>query len=52
MIGPHSPLAFARGPAMKNCFARAPLTNPQSHADGRLSSASFLAKEVVAEQVE
>src|SRR5215472_10528675 len=32
-----SPLAFARGPAMKNRFMLAPLTNLQSHADGVLS---------------
>jgi 2,4-dienoyl-CoA reductase-like NADH-dependent reductase (Old Yellow Enzyme family) len=31
------PLALARGPAMKNRFMVAPLTNRQSHADGRLS---------------
>jgi len=35
------PLAFARGPAMKNRFMLAPLTNCQSHADGRLSDAEF-----------
>jgi len=34
-----SPLAFPRGPAMKNRFMLAPLTNLQSHADGRLSDA-------------
>ena len=33
-----SPLTFARGPAMKNRFALAPLTNCQSHADGTLSA--------------
>lgn len=32
-----APLALARGPAMKNRFMLAPLTNQQSHADGRLS---------------
>jgi 2,4-dienoyl-CoA reductase-like NADH-dependent reductase (Old Yellow Enzyme family) len=32
-----APLAFARGPAMKNRFMLAPLTNLQSHSDGRLS---------------
>jgi 2,4-dienoyl-CoA reductase-like NADH-dependent reductase (Old Yellow Enzyme family) len=32
-----SPLAFARGPAMKNRFMLAPLTNLQSHQDGVLS---------------
>jgi 2,4-dienoyl-CoA reductase-like NADH-dependent reductase (Old Yellow Enzyme family) len=31
------PLRMARGPAMKNRFMLAPLTNQQSHADGRLS---------------
>ena len=31
------PLTFARGPAMKNRFMLAPLTNSQSHTDGRLS---------------
>jgi len=35
------PLAFARGPAMKNRFALAPLTNSQSHADGVLSDEEF-----------
>jgi len=35
------PLAFARGPAMKNRFMLAPLTNLQSHADGRLSDEEF-----------
>ncbi len=30
-------MAFARGPAMKNRFMLAPLTNWQSHPDGRLS---------------
>lgn len=32
-----APLTFARGPAMKNRFMLAPMTNQQSHADGRLS---------------
>ncbi|OWK32371.1 NADH oxidase [Sphingomonas mucosissima] len=31
------PLTLKRGPAMKNRFMLAPLTNQQSHADGRLS---------------
>jgi 2,4-dienoyl-CoA reductase-like NADH-dependent reductase (Old Yellow Enzyme family) len=31
------PLTFVRGPAMKNRFMLAPLTNLQSHPDGRLS---------------
>src|SRR6056297_2478769 len=35
------PLTFARGPAMKNRFMLAPLTNSQSHADGRLSDDEF-----------
>jgi 2,4-dienoyl-CoA reductase-like NADH-dependent reductase (Old Yellow Enzyme family) len=35
------PLTFTRGPAMKNRFMLAPLTNCQSHADGRLSEAEF-----------
>ena len=35
------PLVFARGPAMKNRFMLAPLTNSQSHADGRLSDDEF-----------
>jgi len=35
------PLAFARGPAMKNRFMLAPLTNCQSHPDGRLSDEEF-----------
>ena len=34
-------LAFARGPAMKNRFMLAPLTNLQSHVDGRLSDDEF-----------
>jgi 2,4-dienoyl-CoA reductase-like NADH-dependent reductase (Old Yellow Enzyme family) len=35
------PLTFKRGPAMKNRFALAPLTNSQSHPDGRLSEDEF-----------
>ena len=35
------PLPLARGPAMKNRFMLAPLTNLQSHADGRLSDEEF-----------
>lgn len=35
------PLTFARGPAMKNRFMLAPLTNLQSHADGTLSDDEF-----------
>jgi 2,4-dienoyl-CoA reductase-like NADH-dependent reductase (Old Yellow Enzyme family) len=37
----HAPLAFQRGPAMKNRFMLAPLTNSQSHPDGRLSDEEF-----------
>jgi 2,4-dienoyl-CoA reductase-like NADH-dependent reductase (Old Yellow Enzyme family) len=36
-----APLSFARGPAMKNRFMLAPLTNSQSHPDGRLSDDEF-----------
>ena len=36
-----APLAFARGPAMKNRFMLAPLTNLQSHPDGVLSDDEF-----------
>lgn len=35
------PLALKRGPAMKNRFMLAPLTNQQSHADGTLSDDEF-----------
>jgi 2,4-dienoyl-CoA reductase-like NADH-dependent reductase (Old Yellow Enzyme family) len=35
------PLSFAHGPAMKNRFMLAPLTNLQSHADGRISDDEF-----------
>jgi len=35
------PLTFARGPAMKNRFMLAPLTNSQSHDDGTLSDDEF-----------
>lgn len=35
------PLSFVRGPAMKNRFMLAPLTNLQSHADGTLSDDEF-----------
>ena len=34
-------LTFTRGPTMKNRFMLAPLTNLQSHRDGRLSDAEF-----------
>ena len=36
-----APLTLTRGPALKNRFALAPLTNQQSHADGRLSDGEF-----------
>jgi len=36
-----APLSFKRGPAMKNRFMLAPLTNQQSHVDGRLSDEEF-----------
>lgn len=36
-----APLSFSRGPAMKNRFMLAPLTNLQSHADGSLSDAEY-----------
>jgi 2,4-dienoyl-CoA reductase-like NADH-dependent reductase (Old Yellow Enzyme family) len=35
------PMSFAHGPAMKNRFMLAPLTNSQSHADGTLSDEEF-----------
>jgi 2,4-dienoyl-CoA reductase-like NADH-dependent reductase (Old Yellow Enzyme family) len=35
------PVSFARGPAMKNRFVLAPLTNCQSHDDGTLSEEEF-----------
>jgi 2,4-dienoyl-CoA reductase-like NADH-dependent reductase (Old Yellow Enzyme family) len=35
------PLTLTHGPAMKNRFALAPLTNLQSHPDGRLSDDEF-----------
>ena len=41
MTGLFAPLAFTRGPGMKNRFMLAPLTNLQSHADGRLSDDEF-----------
>jgi len=37
MTSPFEPLTFQRGPAWKNRFVLAPLTNSQSHADGVLS---------------
>ncbi len=36
-----SPLSFARGLSWKNRFMLAPLTNTQSHPDGRLSDEEF-----------
>ena len=36
-----SPMTMAHGPAMKNRFMLAPLTNLQSHPDGRLSDDEF-----------
>lgn len=36
-----APLTFKRGPAMKNRFMLAPLTNTQSHPDGTLSDEEF-----------
>ncbi|MEM7250495.1 MAG: NADH:flavin oxidoreductase [Pseudomonadota bacterium] len=36
-----SPMSFIRGPAMKNRFMLAPLTNLQSHPDGCLSDDEF-----------
>jgi 2,4-dienoyl-CoA reductase-like NADH-dependent reductase (Old Yellow Enzyme family) len=35
------PLALSHGPAMKNRFMLAPLTNHQSHPDGRLSEDEY-----------
>jgi 2,4-dienoyl-CoA reductase-like NADH-dependent reductase (Old Yellow Enzyme family) len=35
------PLSFGHGPTMKNRFMLAPLTNQQSHADGRLSDEEY-----------
>src|ERR1039457_4507459 len=35
------PLSFSHGPTMKNRFMLAPLTNQQSHADGRLSDEEY-----------
>lgn len=41
MTDPFSPLSLPRGPALKNRFMLAPLTNLQSHADGVLSNDEF-----------
>lgn len=38
MPTPFDTVTFSRGPAMKNRFMLAPLTNQQSHADGTLSA--------------
>ena len=35
------PLSFSHGPTMKNRFMLAPLTNQQSHEDGRMSEEEF-----------
>lgn len=35
------PMSFARGPAMKNRYMLAPLTNLQSHADGSISGDEY-----------
>ncbi|HEX3407206.1 MAG TPA: NADH:flavin oxidoreductase, partial [Caulobacteraceae bacterium] len=35
------PISFVRGPAWKNRFMLAPLTNLQSHPDGQLSDEEF-----------
>jgi 2,4-dienoyl-CoA reductase-like NADH-dependent reductase (Old Yellow Enzyme family) len=37
-----APMTFKRGPAMKNRFMLAPLTNQQSHTDGTLSEAEYV----------
>ena len=41
MSTPFEPLAFERGPTMKNRFMLAPLTNLQSHSNGMLSDEEF-----------
>ena len=41
MTSLHSPLTLRRGPALKNRFMLAPLTNLQSHPDGVLSDDEF-----------
>ncbi|HEB91821.1 MAG TPA: NADH:flavin oxidoreductase, partial [Deltaproteobacteria bacterium] len=40
-VSPFDPMPFVRGPRMKNRFMLAPLTNLQSHPDGRLSEDEF-----------
>jgi 2,4-dienoyl-CoA reductase-like NADH-dependent reductase (Old Yellow Enzyme family) len=41
MPGLLEPLTFTHGPTMKNRFMLAPLTNQQSHEDGRMSEEEF-----------
>jgi 2,4-dienoyl-CoA reductase-like NADH-dependent reductase (Old Yellow Enzyme family) len=41
VTGLFAPLALAHGPGLKNRFMLAPLTNLQSHEDGRLSDDEF-----------
>jgi 2,4-dienoyl-CoA reductase-like NADH-dependent reductase (Old Yellow Enzyme family) len=41
MTSPTEPMTFAHGPAMKNRFMLAPLTNLQSHVDGTMSEDEF-----------
>ncbi len=41
MVDLSSPMTLSRGPAWRNRFMLAPLTNLQSHADGRLSDDEF-----------
>src|ERR1700721_1041202 len=41
MTDPLDPISFKRGPTWKNRFMLAPLTNCQSHPDGRLSDEEF-----------
>ena len=40
-LSPFQPMTFLRGPAMKNRLMLAPLTNLQSHPDGRLSDDEY-----------
>lgn len=41
MTNPFEPLSFKHGPAMRNRFMLAPLTNSQSHDDGTMSDEEF-----------
>lgn len=41
MTSPFESLSFARGPAMQNRFMLSPLTNLQSHPDGRLGDDEY-----------